>query len=77
MTSRLPPQCLFCKHWTSPLDRGGDDPTQTCTAFPEGIPDEIWWNRVDHRAPFEGDHGVRWASDGAEFPEYVLSGGDG
>lgn len=70
MTSRPPPQCLSCKHWVSPLETGGDK--QTCTAFPKGIPDDIWWNRADHRQPVSGDNGIRW--DGAEFPEYALNG---
>ena len=80
MTSRPPAQCLSCRHWTSPLDRtdaSAPDPTQTCTAFPEAIPDDIWWNRVDHRQPHEGDRGVRWESlDGADFPEHAMGGDD-
>lgn len=78
MTSRLPPQCLSCAHWTSPLDRAGhtaEPTTQTCAAFTAGIPDDVWWNRVDHREPVDGDNGVRWESlDGAEFPDWAMSG---
>ena len=71
MTSRPPPQCLSCRHWVSPLDREGD--AQTCSAFPVGIPDDIWWNRADHRQPVEGDNGIQWESlDGATFPEYAM-----
>jgi hypothetical protein len=55
MTTRVPPpQCSACFHLAMA-------PEHTCKAFPEGIPDEIWSNEVDHRKPFEGDNGVRWA----------------
>lgn len=78
MTSRLPPQCLSCKHWVSPLDRAddSDSPTQTCTAFPAGIPDDIWWNRADHRESFDGDNGITWeAIEGMTFPDWALTEG--
>jgi hypothetical protein len=68
MTSTPIKQCTLCAHWAP--DGSG---TQTCAAFPVGIPDEIWWNRADHRKPFPGDHGVRWAPDGdVEFPELAV-----
>lgn len=82
MTSRPPPQCLACKHWVSPLDRTDenaqtDEPTQICAAYPladGGIPDEIWWNRADHRQPYEGDHDIQFeAIEGMQFPEYALN----
>ena len=85
MTTRLPAQCLSCKHWVSPLDRDdpearGDEPTQICAAYPAGIPDEIWWNRADHREPYDGDHGIRWEAgedyrNGGKmtFPEYAMN----
>lgn len=72
MTSRQTPQCLYCARFQSPLDGA---PEQTCTAFPDGIPDDIWSNEVDHRQPHEGDHGLRWKPDGddTEFPDWVLT----
>lgn len=81
MTSRPPPQCLACKHWVSPLDRTDadarkDEPTQICDAFPlpSGIPDDIWWNRVDHRQPVDGDRDIQFkAIDGMEFPEWAMA----
>lgn len=66
MTSRPLPQCAACIHLSV-------DPEQICDAFPKGIPDEIWWNRFDHRQPHPGDHGIQWESlDGAEFPEQAM-----
>lgn len=81
MTSRPPPQCLNCKHWQSPFDRTDAnareaEPTQVCDAFPlpKGIPDDIWWNRVDHRQSVAGDHGIQWQPDGdVQFPDWALT----
>jgi hypothetical protein len=67
MTVRPLPQCATCLHLEV-------DPEQTCTAFPDGIPDDIWWNRFDHRQPHSGDHGVGWEPlDGAEFPDWAMN----
>lgn len=70
MTTMPAMQCLTCEHFRSPLDY--DDPSfpeQTCDAYPKGIPVEIWTMQADHREPFAGDGGVRWASrDSAKFP---------
>jgi len=30
----------------------------TCAAFPDGIPEGIWDNEIDHRMPYPGDHGL-------------------
>lgn len=79
MTTQPAPQCLACRHWISPLGPPGaaDDvaePTQICDAFPHGIPDDIWSNRIDHRKSQPGDNGIRWEADGdAEFPEYAMN----
>jgi hypothetical protein len=45
-------QCVYCRHWI---------PGGTCAAFPEGIPQAILENEIDHREPVLGDHGVRFA----------------
>lgn len=31
-----------------------------CTAFPDGIPEEIYNNRYDHTQPYPGDAGIRF-----------------
>lgn len=45
------PQCLDCIH------QDKDDPFR-CIAYPEGIPNEILENLVDHHQAYAGDHGV-------------------
>lgn len=44
--------CSHCKHLD--LKSKGN----VCTAFPEGIPDEIWLGQNDHKKPYEGDNGI-------------------
>jgi len=55
----VPPLCRWCRH------RYGDAPPEDwrearCTAFPDGIPEEIVTWRHYHRHPFEGDGGIRF-----------------
>lgn len=70
MTTRLQPaQCLFCARRAFPAV---GQQSQTCTAFPGGIPDPIWHNQVDHRKPYSGDNGQQFeAIDGMAFPDWV------
>jgi hypothetical protein len=59
-------QCSTCVRYTPPLLSGGDKPV--CAAFPEGIPDGVFAGVVDHREPVDGDHGIRWESNGQPHP---------
>ena len=52
---RIHSMCTACQH----LDREKED-SHACSAFPEGIPEEIWTNRYDHHEPYPGDQGVRF-----------------
>lgn len=73
MTSRPASQCGFCRHYVSVLDRPPGSSGPACSAFPDGIPEELLRNRADHRQPFPDDHGVRWEPDGdVEFPDYAF-----
>lgn len=47
------PLCLTCKHFV-------DDKQFTCSAFVDGIPDEILTGQFDHHEPYPGDHEVRF-----------------
>jgi hypothetical protein len=52
------------------------DGTGSCAAFPDAvdaIPSPIWWNQADHRKPYDGDHNIRWESDGRPFPDWALA----
>ncbi len=45
------PQCWMCINLTN----------GTCKAFPNSIPAIIYANEFDHRRPFPGDNGIRFA----------------
>ncbi|HEY8741902.1 MAG TPA: hypothetical protein VIU62_02305 [Chloroflexota bacterium] len=45
--------CMFCRHQFA---------YRRCTAFPEGIPLEIWLARNIHQADYPGDHGIHFQS---------------
>lgn len=52
------PQCFRCKHYRDvKLETGAP---MTCTAFPEGIPEEIVFNDFDHAKPHDDDHGIQF-----------------
>ena len=42
-----------------------------CTAFPLGIPAEIFEEYADHRLPFLGDGGIRFEPKSTVGAEYV------
>ena len=46
----------------------------TCAAFPDGIPDEIWRGDNPHTSPYAGDHGMRFVPDvGVELAPDTLA----
>ncbi len=44
-----PQFCIYCKHRTG---------EQVCKAFPEGIPDQVFWGNDPHTVPMDGDNGI-------------------
>lgn len=56
--------CLLCEHYIgSKIAPHVDDTIEGdhviyCSAFPDGIPDEITYGTIDHRQPFHGDNGL-------------------
>ncbi|MEA2014654.1 MAG: hypothetical protein U9N38_05050 [Thermodesulfobacteriota bacterium] len=45
--------CIKCKHYHR-------DVSNTCDAFPDGIPIKFLQDNLDHREPYKGDHGIQF-----------------
>lgn len=56
MVTYEPPMCVGCRHY-----RRDDERDLTCDAFPGGIPAPILHGTADHRRPYQGDRGIRFA----------------
>lgn len=65
MTIGMRPICLMCRRLNTPS--GGGNSPETCEAFPNGIPDEIFYDGFNHTKPYPSDGGVRFeATPGRE-----------
>ena len=56
----MPFACIDCARLQETPEPGGEIGTFWCAAFPKGIPADVFYGRVDHREPVEGDNGIRF-----------------
>lgn len=48
-------QCLDCKHFDF-----NNESKNICSAFPNGIPDDIFWNKITHTQNIDNDNGIKF-----------------
>lgn len=48
-------QCLDCKHYFFDIKE-----KHCCKAFPDGIDDKIFWNKISHKENIKNDNGIKF-----------------
>jgi hypothetical protein len=49
-------QCIDCKNFIEKTEEG----ILICKAFPNGIPNDVFWNRIDHSENIDGDNVIKF-----------------
>ena len=49
-------QCVDCKNY---IDKNKDG-KHYCKAYPNGIPDDMFWNKIKHDKNIDGDNGIKF-----------------
>ena len=59
------PECSKreCVHFQGVSEGDESEQRCICTAFPDGIPDEIAYGANLHLTPFPGDHGIQFEKE--------------
>lgn len=50
------PKCTKCKYY----DADNPDIYPVCKEFSDGIPRDIWGERINHEKPYPGDNGIQF-----------------
>ena len=53
-------QCLDCSNYIDNSEKG----KHCCKAFPDGIPEDVFWNKIRHNENIENDNGMTGKSMG-------------
>ena len=56
-------QCMFCKNYKGVKDNDNYMVKHFCSAFPDGIPNGIFFSKVLHNKPYKGDHGIQFEAN--------------
>lgn len=49
-------QCMDCKNYIGKNEKE----KFYCHAFPDGIPEDVFWNKIDHKKNIDGDKGIKF-----------------
>lgn len=58
-------QCLDCKNFIGKKDNN----TFHCKAYPDEIPEDVFWNKINHEKNIEGDNGYKFESLNESTPQ--------